>query len=181
MLDDKTSEPGTIKTCGAACTRHEMTLTSEVEQIVWLTAHTWDERCLAPKCQTMPTNNASHSVQLGTRYIKPFWGLYSDLQLDPFMLGAGDSIKVYLEWNWADRGGHDFSKDWSLVVWGEHGKVSIKHDAGYETDHFPYIERQEGDIDEGNFSVEGHLTLYEEEVIAYEESITVTDIDTDGT
>lgn len=124
----------------------------------------------------------NHSVQLGTRYIKPWWGLYSDLQLDPFVLGAGDSIKVYVEWNWADRGeGQDFNKDWSLVVWGEEGKATLTHDAGLETDHLPYIERQEGDIDEGNFSVEGHLTLYEEEVIAYEESITVRDIDTDGT
>ena len=141
MLDDQTSEPGAMRTCGAGCTRHAMTLTSEVDQKVWLTAHTWDKRCLAANCKTFSyTDPTKHSVQLGTRYIRPFWDNYDDLQLDPFTMTAGETIKVFTEWDWSDRG-YDFSKDWSIVAWGEEGKVTITHDAGYETDHWPFIQR----------------------------------------
>jgi hypothetical protein len=38
--------------CGTDCTQHEFTLTSSVDQEVWLTAHTWDERCMADQCKT---------------------------------------------------------------------------------------------------------------------------------
>ena len=42
MLDDKTSVPGVSDSCGATCTRHDMTLTSDVDQTVYVSAQTWD-------------------------------------------------------------------------------------------------------------------------------------------
>ena len=42
MLDDTTSTDGQFSQCGSNCTRHQLTLTSDVRQTVWLTAHTWD-------------------------------------------------------------------------------------------------------------------------------------------
>ena len=33
--------------CGEECTEHKFTLTSAIEQEVWITAHTWDDRCMA--------------------------------------------------------------------------------------------------------------------------------------
>jgi hypothetical protein len=38
--------------CGEECTEHKFTLTSAVAQEVWLTAHTWDDRCMANKCKS---------------------------------------------------------------------------------------------------------------------------------
>jgi len=42
MLDDPSSTPGVWNWCGATCSRHTLTVTSEVAQNVWFTAHTWD-------------------------------------------------------------------------------------------------------------------------------------------
>ena len=44
MLGDNTQSdnPGDTYYCGSLCTKHTLTLTSEVEQKVWVSAHTWD-------------------------------------------------------------------------------------------------------------------------------------------
>lgn len=50
------------------------------------------------------------------------------------------------------------------MAWGDRGEVSVTHNAGYETQHLPFVERQEGDIDEGIYEVpEGATTLHEDE------------------
>jgi len=59
-LNDTSSatNPGSYGWCGSKCTRHVLTITSSVEQDVYMTAHTWDSRCLANKCESWTTGLA---------------------------------------------------------------------------------------------------------------------------
>lgn len=41
-LDDKTRPNGQMQDCGKKCVRHELSITSEVTQNVWVSAHRWD-------------------------------------------------------------------------------------------------------------------------------------------
>jgi hypothetical protein len=41
-LNDTTAPNGKYSWCGAKCIRHVLTITSAVEQDVYMTAHTWD-------------------------------------------------------------------------------------------------------------------------------------------
>ena len=44
------TNPGQEDWCGRKCTRHVLTVTTEVEQDVIISAHTWEDRCMAEKC-----------------------------------------------------------------------------------------------------------------------------------
>ena len=91
MINDETTSRGSLSSCGSSCTRHELTVTSEVSQIVWLTAHTWDQRCMATFCQVTSSSKANHSVKVGNT-VRRFYNLYGDLQIEPFSMEAGQSI-----------------------------------------------------------------------------------------
>ena len=41
------TNPGAYSWCGSKCTRHTLSITSTVAQDVYITAHTWDDRCMA--------------------------------------------------------------------------------------------------------------------------------------
>ena len=103
MLNDETTNRGSLNSCGSKCTRHELTLTSEESQVIWLTAHTWDQRCVASFCQVSTSNKANHTIKVGNNKPWRFYNLYGDLQLEPFSMEAGQSVTVAIEWNWGDR------------------------------------------------------------------------------
>ena len=129
MLNDSTPANGKFQSCGSKCSRHELTLTSDVDQTVWLTAHTWHERCMSYECDRNSPNGANHAVKLGDEYWeRRFWNLNGDLQFDPFVMRAGESIDIVAEWNWSDR--NVVAKDWSIVAWGETGNLSVTHNKG---------------------------------------------------
>lgn len=46
LTNDNTNSPGRYSWCGSGCTRHEFTLKNEanVEQDIYITGHTWDDR-----------------------------------------------------------------------------------------------------------------------------------------
>ena len=56
------TNPGSYEWCGRKCTRHVLTITTEVEQEVIITAHTWDSRCMAKKCVSK-TTGLIHSLE----------------------------------------------------------------------------------------------------------------------
>ena len=43
-LNDQTTPNGTDSDCGSTCVRHDLSVTSEVDQTVYVEAHTWDDR-----------------------------------------------------------------------------------------------------------------------------------------
>ena len=48
---------------------------------------------------------------------------------------AGESHKIYLEWNHGDP---NTPNDWSLTAWGASGgQVTVTHDGGLTTQHLP--------------------------------------------
>ena len=61
MLDDKTKPNGRWSWCGPTCTRHVVQIESDVEQDVFVTAHTWDRRSYPTECQH---KNLVHSISM---------------------------------------------------------------------------------------------------------------------
>ena len=37
----------------------------------------------------------------------------------------------------------ELPSDWSLVIWGEDGAVSVRHNRGFKSDVLPFINKQE--------------------------------------
>lgn len=100
-------------------------MTSEVDQKVWVSAYTWDERCMSYTCNKTSTNGANHVVKVGSGPLTRFWNLNGDLQFDPITMHAGDEVEIIAEWNWSDQS--VVAKDWSIVAWGEQGNLSVTH------------------------------------------------------
>ena len=52
-----------------------------------------------------------------------------------------------VEWDFKPDVTPFVDSDWSVTVWGADGKVEIKHTkAGVKSDHWPFIERQGGEV-----------------------------------
>ena len=51
MLNDN-SKPGGYGSCGKSCTRHKLTILSEVDQDVYVTFHAEDGRDISKSCKT---------------------------------------------------------------------------------------------------------------------------------
>lgn len=50
MLDDQGTKPGYLPWCGAKCSLHKFTLTSEIEQEIVISGHTWPKRTYPAQC-----------------------------------------------------------------------------------------------------------------------------------
>ena len=48
--DSQAQNPGSYEKCGSACTRHYVNVTSDVDQMVYVSAHTWDDRMTGADC-----------------------------------------------------------------------------------------------------------------------------------
>ena len=59
MFDDKTAPNGEWEFCGATCTRHNLEVTSSVDQDVHITVHTWEQRSYPKECLK---TNKPHSI-----------------------------------------------------------------------------------------------------------------------
>ena len=65
MLDDSTSEAGSLPWCGESCTRHTVTVKSDIEQTVYVTIHLWDKRSMGDTCDNLWKDTAlSHSYKV---------------------------------------------------------------------------------------------------------------------
>ena len=111
-----------------------MTITSEVEQEVWVTAHTWDDRSLADGCKDY-LSEKKHSIKVPhDPWARSF--RYGSHQLEKFTIAAGESVQVTTEWNWTDP---NHPKDWSVTVWAKDGPVTVTNNNGRTSDVFPVI------------------------------------------
>ena len=59
--------------------------------------------------------------------------------MDPIYFNAGQKRTFELELNFADT---LLSRDWSVVAWGEHGVVSVKHSKRYKSAELPVLDRR---------------------------------------
>ena len=113
--------------------RHWLTLTSDVDQTVWVIANTWDDHAAPTQC---------HSASDDERHIiEPAWGEYSypfrygSRILPAYQIKAGDPEWIKMDIHF----GEDDARDWSIVVYGDKGPVTITHDEGLVTDKMPVI------------------------------------------
>lgn len=138
-LDDNSQaeNPGVKSNCGPECTNHSLTLTSAVDQTVYLTAHTWDKRGIADSCESV--TDKKHYLWLEGSGAAQF--KHGGRSISPFQMTAGESVTVNTEWNFTDA---NVAKDWSVVAWGEMGDLTLTHDGGWTSDILPVIERVEG-------------------------------------
>jgi len=68
------------------------------------------------------------------------WGQGS-YALKPIRLGAGEVMKIELEWNF---GNDAHANDWSIVAYGDgrKGTLHLKHDLDLKTDTFGFIKQR---------------------------------------
>ena len=65
MLDDKKEQNGSWNWCGKTCTRHYLEISSSVEQYVFITVHTWENRSVPRECRK---SNKLHSIYKSGAY-----------------------------------------------------------------------------------------------------------------
>ena len=151
MLDDQTQadHPGDFYYCGATCTKHTLTLSSDVEQSVWVTAHTWDRRSMGNTCNALWWDTGKyHSIKAPHDY---YYRVFNegDHQLAPFVLSPNNPIDIVVEFDFSNP---QVSADWSVVMWAPDGPVSVTYkDNEYDTMHFPLLgENPEGSGGDGS-------------------------------
>ena len=140
LNDDKSKADACVLEEGAKCGRHTLTLKSDVDQTVWLTAHTWDQRTMPTKCQT---DLGYHLVFLEGTDEDTIWNKHGfsngSLEFPAIKMKANESKTIHGEWNWIDA---NYSKDWSVVAWGDKGSLSLTHKNGLVSDMLPLLKRQ---------------------------------------
>jgi len=148
ILDDRTNSPGEHKKCGETCTRHEFTVRSEVRQQVILSANVWDYRDYPTACKQSavkmnPDGNKRHvfgvpgfaheDSKKGNEFTE--WNSGSR-EWPPIMMDAGEEVDFFVELDYTRR---DMSNDFSSVVWGDKGPVTLTHKGGIPGMHFPTL------------------------------------------
>ena len=134
MLDDKTGPNGGWQWCGKTCTRHIVQIESDVEQDVFITAHTWESRSYPSECKK---KNKVHSIyMLGAYSIDTFEKGTHQLKAQGFK--AGEKKQYVLEFDFSRE---DITPDWSITATAELGNVSILYSDGRKSDTLPFIER----------------------------------------
>lgn len=110
MLDDQTDSPGTWSWCGKTCTRHKVTVYSDVAQTVYVTAFTWEKRSYPKECQK---KNKIHSIYMeGDVTVYTFKD--GARQVNPISFEANESHSFIIELDW---GRESITKDWSVTAW----------------------------------------------------------------
>ena len=137
MLDDNTQadNPGDDTWwCGTDCTQHKVTVKSDADQGVYITAHTWDDRCMADVCETWNVEKYHGMMLSGTWNTGLFkYGAYQEF----VEMTAGQEIEVTVTLNFVSE---EMAHDWSVVAYAPTGSVHVTHNKGYESSTLPLIE-----------------------------------------
>ena len=150
MIDDPAKRNGKDRNCGSKCTRHKLTVISDVAQHIWVGAHTYryysyadGEQCpshsndpLLAKLGKVNANADKRKNMLFNKKTKSATGWEAgDIWFPRMYVNAGEKFEVEIELNW-DRPG--VTKDWSVTAWGEEGTVTVLHNDGIPSANLPY-------------------------------------------
>jgi hypothetical protein len=137
MIDDTLSNPGTgiaasdgITYCGSACTRHSFTITSAIDQEVYIMFSSWDRRMYPARtgCGTKTfTTPAPADFKYGIKWNiagqSGAKGVNGEVRLanygTPFMMGPGVTGTIDAEL----FGATGVMKDYAVVAFGSAGPV----------------------------------------------------------
>lgn len=102
-----------------------MTLTADEDQLVYLTAYTWEDRGIPEMCRK-DSMKLNHAIQVSSLDAIYTWE-YGVRALEPFKVRAGKSVKIEMEWNFTTQ---NIAKDWSLTAYGngKPGSLHLTHD-----------------------------------------------------
>jgi len=128
--------------CGPTCTRHELTLKSDVAQTVYMTAQTWGRKSIPESCEKKDDGKgAKHAVKT-SKMAKPEAFMFGDKALAPFEMKAGESIDVEVEWNFASEA---HAADWSVTAFGggKKGSLHMTHAKDTKSESWHPIPRKE--------------------------------------
>ena len=140
--ESQAENPGTwAGVCGPTCTRHVLTLKSDVSQTVYLTAFTWGRKSIPESCEVKDDGTLKHAVKT-SKMDEPAAFSFGDKALAPFDMRAGDEIKVEVEWNFTNEA---HAKDWSVTAFGDgkKGSLHMTHDKGTKSDSWHPLPRKE--------------------------------------
>ena len=140
MLGDDGSKASQGSTRFEGNTKHELTITSEVDQTVKVSVNVWEDRGFPSKC--LDYSKTSHVAEYPWSMFYHTWR-YGSQDSPEVEMKAGEKHVIQVEFNWKDA---NTPKDWSVVAMGYAGKVSVKHnDANAVTAKMPLVEAKSGD------------------------------------
>ena len=128
-----TQSPGTGYYCGASCTAHTFKISSPVTQEVHISAHLHDDRSYPLDCRP-DINWSGIKYKFGTSYAYQTGWFEGPYNFTPRTIPAGVEWELTLELPWHNA---DITKDFSVVVLGQQGEVTIEHTGGLTSDSWP--------------------------------------------
>ena len=120
MLDDQSAGDGTMPWCGPGCNGHDMTVKSDVDQLVYVAAHLWDKRSIPEKCPGPSGSNSIGPDGKGTNYTFKA----GSQGLEAIHMKAGEERNFHLEFDFRNP---NSPKDWGFTAYGNAGGVHIYH------------------------------------------------------
>ena len=120
---------------------HELTISSTMDQEVYVVAHTWDSRAYSPKCLESAYNAGNHALRVG-------WdntGLaffHGSAAAPRYLMQKDETAKVSLELNF----GPEEAKDWSIVAYGAKGPVGVYHSGDLVSATMPLLADPNADL-----------------------------------
>jgi hypothetical protein len=157
MWDDPAKTNGQF--CGDDCTMHRIYVRSSIAQKVWVGAHTYTYYTYPDAVGQCPVNTQDAQITSAEFRVKNEVSYDNSVKhvirnsrddtqtefdhgsgwLDVIEFRQNEEIAMFVEFNWNKRG---ITKDWSLTAWGtEGGKVTVRHDQGLASEHFPFTEK----------------------------------------
>ena len=97
---------------------------SEVDQTLYISAHTWPGQTYTKACQPYFLLRNLLLVE-GSEDI--YGWTDGSVDVNPFAVKAGSKHTITLELDWADYYAREITKDFSLVVYGSDGPVTLIH------------------------------------------------------
>lgn len=131
VLDDDMSTAGNNPYATGNVSGHNLKITSDVAQTIYVQVNTWDTRSMPRSCISYDTWHMAKSDKLGN---KGFY--YGQAAYKPYKIAAGESIDLLAAMNWNDG---KQARDFSVTVWGEAGPVTITHADGLASAALPVV------------------------------------------
>ena len=164
MLDDSARKNGKDRNCGSQCTRHKVLVTSDVDQYVWVGAHTYryysygdGEDCptvtndplLAKLGKTDKNADKRKNMFFNNKLKSATSWEAGDMWFPKMFMKRGETAEFEVELNWNRPG---ITKDWSVTAWGESGSVQVTHSDGIPSEHLPFTPKEGARSDQKYYS-----------------------------
>ena len=146
-LDDngQGGSSGSWNWCGSSCTRYTAKVKNDFNgnNKIHVGLHTWRNRGYGTaNCDDAMWSGGTHGIfQEGDQWVRTFWN--EENWLTPITVNANDEVEHTIELDLSRR---DMSKDWSITAWGENGPVSIEVVGKGNTDHFPFVRKDDSKL-----------------------------------